>query len=249
MGGRGLTPWRIARIWIADYLYAGVRQLAVLTAWRRPMDWLSGDDRLPDVILVPGVYEHWTFLRPLGARLHRAGFRVRTVHGLGVNRRPIPGTAERLGRALGRLPVPAAGRVVVGHSKGGLIGKHLVVDDLDSRALGLIGVVAVASPFAGTRLATLLLDPSVREFLPDGPAIVALGDASSVNGSIVSVFGPFDPHIPDGSALDGATNVEVATPGHFRLLGAPATADAVIEGIRLLIERSAPSGPSSPEAT
>ena len=45
----------------------------------------------------------------------------------------------------------------------------------------------------------------------------------SVNGRIVSVFGHFDPHIPDGSALDGATNVLVPASGHFRVLGSRQT--------------------------
>ena len=39
----------------------------------------------------------------------------------------------------------------------------------------------------------------------------------------MSVFGPFDPHIPGGSHLPGAAaNVELATPGHFRVLADPA---------------------------
>ena len=33
-------------------------------------------DDLAEVILLPGVYEHWTFLRPLGDALNAAGHRV-----------------------------------------------------------------------------------------------------------------------------------------------------------------------------
>ena len=70
--------------------------------------------------------------------------------------------------------------------------------------------------------------------MPTDETIVMLGRESSVNGRIVSVFGQYDPHIPDGSALDGATNVRVPAFGHFRLLGAPETHRAVIEGVELL---------------
>jgi hypothetical protein len=55
-----------------------------------------------------------------------------------------------------------------------------------------------------------------------------------VNAWIVSVFGRFDPHIPDGSMLDGATNIRVPVPGHFRILGAEETHRAVLEGIERL---------------
>ncbi|WP_374315879.1 esterase/lipase family protein, partial [Microbacterium sp.] len=130
-GGR---PWSLQRAmwWTADYVYAARRQLAILALpWamghRRPTPpkWQAGSAGLPEVVLLPGVYEHWTFLRPLGDTLADAGHRVRVVHELGVNRRGIAETAERLSRYLADLPVAPAGRVLVAHSKGGLIGKHL----------------------------------------------------------------------------------------------------------------------------
>ena len=50
----------------------------------------------------------------------------------------------------------------------------------------------------------------------------------------MSIFGRFDPHIPDGSVLDGATNVLVPAVGHFRVLGSPQTHSAVLDGVRML---------------
>lgn len=281
--------------WAADYVYAARRQLAVLSfPWAVgrprpvPATWRRGDPQLPEVYLLPGVYEHWTFLRPLGDALARAGHRVRVVHGLGVNRRGIPATAERLAQLLGEEPAPPGGRVLVAHSKGGLIGKHLLVSSGaaaraaieaatggdpaaaaatasapaatappataprataadppaadppsaaradDGRPLGVLGMVAVATPFGGSRLAGLFVIPSIRAFLPDDETILTLGRDTSVNGRIVSVFGPWDPHIPEGSALDGAANIAVPAAGHFRVLGSAATHRAVLDGIALL---------------
>ena len=258
---------RRALWWAADYLYAARRQLGVLAPpWSigrpRPVPaaWERGDAARPTVVLLPGVYEHWTFLRPLGDALARAGHRVEVVHGLGVNRHSVPETAERLDRLLAEDPAPPAGRVLVAHSKGGLIGKQLLVtsgaaavaaaeavaggDPADAaagassphggRPLGLLGLVAVATPFAGARRARLFVVPSIRAFLPANETIVMLGRETSVNGRIVSVFGPYDPHIPEGSALDGATNISVPTPGHFRVLASRKTHTAVIEGVALL---------------
>lgn len=258
------TALRRARWWAADYLYAGCRQLSILAAPRlrgrgreEPTAWRRGDPALPEVILLPGVYEHWTFLRPLGDALSAAGHRVRPVHGMGVNRRAIAETADRLSRLLSRLPTPPAGRVLVAHSKGGLIGKQVLVSSGAARdaataaaaggdpahaaasagpgaSMGVLGLVAIATPFGGSRLARLFLDPSIRAFMPGDETLVTLGRATSVNGRIVSVFGPFDPHIPEGSALAGATNVTVPTPGHFRVLSSPLTHRAVLDGIALL---------------
>jgi hypothetical protein len=265
----GGKPWSLQRAlwWTADYVYAARRQLAILAVpWavgrRRPTPpaWQTGSSGLPEVVLLPGVYEHWTFLRPLGDTLAEAGHRVRVVHGLGVNRRGIAETAERLSRVLADLPVAPAGRVLVAHSKGGLIGKHLLVKtgaaaaaaaeasaggdpaaaaaatppDPGRPPLGLLGLVAVATPFGGARRARLFFVPSIRAFLPSDETIVMLGRETSVNGRIVSVFGPYDPHIPEGSALDGATNVVVPAPGHFRVLASPKTHRAVLDGIGML---------------
>src|SRR3954447_25416397 len=130
------SPSRIRRglWWASDYLYAARRQAAILRPpWsigrRRPAPrpWASGSATLPEVILLPGVYEHWTFMKPLGDALSAAGHRVSVIHGLGINRQDVAKTSERLARTLAAAPPPAAGRVLVAHSKGGLIGKHLLV--------------------------------------------------------------------------------------------------------------------------
>jgi len=272
-GDEGPKPPALRRAlwWAADYVYAGRRQATILQPpWSigrhrpAPRPWSHGADDLAEIVLIPGVYEHWTFLRPLGDALAAAGHRVSVVHGLGINRGGVAETSDRLGRTLAQTPAPAGGRVIVAHSKGGLIGKHLLVSSgaasaavieamtggdpgdaaaaapapdasgTDDSPLGLRGVVAICTPFRGSRRARLLFDPSIRALMPDNETIVMLGRESSVNGRIVSVFGRYDPHIPDGSALEGATNVRVPAFGHFRLLGASETHRAVLEGVELL---------------
>lgn len=220
---------------VRDYAYAGWQQLAVFGARREPAGWRTGDPEKPHVVLLPGVYEHWSFLRPLGDALNADGHRIVVVHGLRANRRPIADTASRVARALARAVPPPAGRVFVAHSKGGLIGKHVLIDD-EGEQLGVRGVVAICTPFAGARRARLFGDPSIRALLPGDETIVMLGDAASVNARIVSVFGTFDPHVPDGSALEGAINIRVPVPGHFRVLAAPETLQAVRDGIAMLTQ-------------
>ena len=244
--------------WILDELTALAMQLVTPFRLRPPARYRQGDPGLPTVVLVPGVYEHWSFLRSVADELSRAGYRIAVVRGLGPNRRPVVDTSERLARALARVPTPPSGRVIVSHSKGGLIAKHLLIGDPggedegergtgpglgresgpgpESR-LGLVGIVTVCTPFAGSSRARIFLDPSIRAFLPDDETIVQLGAAASVNGRIVSVFGTYDPHVPSGSVLEGATNIRVPVAGHFRILLAPETRRAVRDGIGMLTAR------------
>ncbi len=67
---------------------------------------------------------------------------------------------------------------LVAHSKGGLIGKHLLAyDDPDGRVDRL---VAVATPFGGSRLARYAVGSTLRAFLPGDPVIRGLAGERAV---------------------------------------------------------------------
>ncbi|MEP6843084.1 MAG: alpha/beta hydrolase, partial [Pseudolysinimonas sp.] len=119
------------------------------------------------------------------------------------------------------------------HSKGGIVGKHvMVIDDRDgSHQQRVDRLVAIASPFNGSAMARVAPNRELRAFLPDNPVIVALAGHRSVNARITSIYPSFDPHIPDGCLLEGAHNVELAVVGHFRILLSPAVIDAVREAV------------------
>ena len=52
------------------------------------------------------------------------------------------------------------------------------------------------------------------------------------NKRIVSIYGMFDPHIPEGSSLDGARNVQIPSSyGHFRPLKNPDVLREVLNSI------------------
>ena len=201
--------------WARDYAYALVWQLRAFVSRTDPHEFLSGD-RSPIVVL-PGVYETWRFLEPLIRRLHDDGHPVHVIDPLGRNDRAVP-VAARL--VADYLEANGLGDVVLlAHSKGGLVGKFVM--SLGGGGARISGMLAVAAPFAGSRYARLMLLPSLRIFTPDDPTILALSREATVNPRIVSVYGRFDPHIPGGSRLDGAKNVELDTGGHFRILAHP----------------------------
>lgn len=214
---------RHARHLLADYPNA-IRMRGLGLAHPVPARYAEGDRR--PVVILPGVYERWHFLRPIADRLAAAGHPVHVLRELGVNARPIPATAERVLDALDRLDL--RGVALVAHSKGGLVGKAAMLEDSGRR---IDRLVAVATPFSGSRMADLTLVPSLRAFRPRHPVIRRLVAEREVNARITSIFPAFDPHIPEGSALDGGTNVRLDVVGHFRVLEDPAAIDAVLAAV------------------
>lgn len=179
-----------------------------------PSTWASGSGS--PVLLIGGVYEPWSFLAELGARLHRSGHPVHVVAAIGRNRGPISVEGSL---ALDYLREhDLHGVRVIGHSKGGLVGKQVMASDPDERVERLI---AIATPFGGSAHANYAPNRTLRDLRPAAAELAALGARTDLNPRISSVFARWDAHIPGGSRLDGARNIELPLYGHFRLLSDP----------------------------
>lgn len=185
-------------------------------------DYRSGDGQ--PVVVVPGVYETWHFMRPLMDAVHDAGHPVHVLPVLRHNLRPVPESAREVLAYLDEHDLRDV--LVLAHSKGGLIGKYAMTLPEGER---IDRMVAVSTPFGGSVYARLAPVPHLRAFRAADPVIAALGRDLAVNARITSVWGVFDTLIPGGSELAGATNVRVPVGGHFRILGAQQTRDVVLE--------------------
>lgn len=213
--------------WVSDYTYAVGWQAHAAMDRTDSHQFESGS--LRPVVLIPGVYEPWQFLRPVIDALHQAGHPVHLVPELGTNRESISESARIIERILDVRDLRDV--VIVAHSKGGLIGKQVMVGETDGPPR-VARMVAICTPFQGSSYAKFLPIRTLQIFSPDDPDGVALRDQRGVNSRIVSIYGPFDPHIPEGSALGGAINRQVETGGHFRLLSEPAVLSMVLEEAR-----------------
>lgn len=200
--------------WVRDYAYAGVWQVRAFFDRTDPRRYRTGDRAA--VLLIPGVYETWRFMQPLAERIHARGHPVHVLEGLGRNRSAVVSAGELVETYLVENDLHDV--VIVAHSKGGLIGKRVLVG---SSAERIRGMVAIATPFGGSGYARLMLIRTLRSFSPRDETIVELGRALKPNARIVSIFARFDPHIPEGSELAGATNIRLDTGGHFRILAHP----------------------------
>lgn len=204
----------VATWWAQDYLYALAWQGRALFDRTDPESFRSGDGR--PIVVLPGVYETWRFMQPLVQRLHARGHPVHVLDSLRRSKRPIADLAAEVTSYLRHRQL--ADVVLVAHSKGGLAGKLVMTGPESARVRGML---AVTTPFGGSRYARAMLSRTLRAFAPDDPSIRTLATEQAVNARIVSVYADFDPHIPEGSELAGAKNVRLDTGGHFRVLAHP----------------------------
>lgn len=211
---------RRASWWIRDYLFAGWWQLRAIVGHADPTAWRRGTGT--PVLLIPGIYETWRFMQPLAEQIVAHGHPVHVISQLRRNSRPLATGAQHVEAYIEQHGLSDV--VIVAHSKGGLIGKQVMGGRLGDR---IRGMVAVSTPFGGSSYARMMLLPSLRQFAPRHASIVALGRHLTANGRVVSIYAAFDPHIPESSELVGATNIELDTAGHFRILADPRVLDEV----------------------
>ncbi|MEN0102040.1 MAG: alpha/beta hydrolase [Curtobacterium sp.] len=209
---------------VLDWIYAARWQISSLGPTTAD-DYRDGDQSA--VVVIPGVYETWHFMRPLMDALHDRGHPVHVVAVLRHNVRPVPVSAADVMAYLVEHDLRDV--VIVAHSKGGLIGKYAMTElDGDGR---IDRMVAVSTPFAGSVLADLAPVPHLRVFRATDPVLAGLAQQLETNSRITSVYGVFDTLIPGGSELTGARNVRVPVGGHFRILGDPSTRDVVLDAV------------------
>ncbi|WP_309103086.1 alpha/beta hydrolase [Microbacterium sp.] len=209
-----IRVFRAAGWWLSDYVYAGYWQLRAFFGRIDPTVFASGP--AAPVVVIPGVYETWKFMQPLIALIHDHGHPVHIVDSLHRNRHPVAELADAITRYLETENLTDV--ILVAHSKGGLAGKLAMTGPAAARIRSML---AIATPFGGSRYARRIPVRTLRALSPDDPSIVGLAQQLTVNERIVSVYADFDPHIPEGSALRGAKNVRLATGGHFRILAHP----------------------------
>lgn len=168
----GTSPVRVglvrrARWALLDWVYAVVWQVRSLGPTTAD-DYRSGDRQA--VIVIPGVYETWHFMRPLMDVLHDRGHPVHVLTVLRHNLKPVPVSAEEVMAYLDEHDLHRV--LVLAHSKGGLIGKYAMTR-LDPHGR-IDRMVAVSTPFAGSKYAVLAPVRHLRVFRAADPVLAGL---------------------------------------------------------------------------
>lgn len=199
---------------VVDYLYA-MRGHAGSAIYRKiPNHYLFGNK--DDIILIPGLYEKWNFLKIIGDSLSYDGYKVHVLLELKRNQRPISEQARVVHDYLEKNDIRNA--TIVSHSKGGLIGLHYLIKyNNDNRVQK---VIAVAAPFSGSHIGRIARLKAIRELMPHSDSIKDL-TKNSVSSKVVSIYPTYDNHVwhKDGSYLSNeAKNIEHGVKGHHRIL-------------------------------
>lgn len=240
--------------WAIDYATSGWVHFLEPFFPDVPPELTHGRDDRPEIVLIPGVYQTWVELSWIATGLHRLGYRINAVPSLGHNRQPIDVSADIVRRELAARGIGDC--YIVAHSKGGLIGKRALIDNIREAQENdatwefdevdeanprprILGMTAISTPFHGSSYADFMPSASLRQFQPTDPIIAELDEDTSVNRRIVSIFGRFDPHIPESSHLEGAAaNIEVPVVGHMQILrdtlSVAVTVQAVHHAIRAI---------------
>ncbi|MCH1882621.1 hypothetical protein [Agrococcus sp. ARC_14] len=220
-------------VWARDYAFAA-RMHVRSTIDPSPPRPLGMPGARVHCVLIQGVVERWPFMEPLGRRLAAAGHAVHFVPELGRHLLPVREAAVLVGEAVDRVAAahPHAQLVLVGHSKGGLSGKRLLIDRaLEPELPQPVGLVALATPFAGSSRARLLRNAAIREFDPTDERLLALAAERSADLRIRVVLPDIDPHIPDNQIPEGIRGVRLRANGHFRPLATAEAGRAVLAAI------------------
>jgi len=214
--------------WALDYAYVLRVQAAALVHPNPPASYVQGRHGLPPLVIIPGVYESWYLMKPLLDFLVAAGYPLHIVSGLGYNRGSVEEMAAIVADYIKQHTLTDC--IIIAHSKGGLIGKYLLARNSENGSIR--GLVAVNTPFSGSLYAYLVPLPSIRIFTPHSKILTSLNANLLVNNKVASIYGRFDPHIPYGSHLDGARNIQLSTYGHFRIMAEKRIHQAVLEEIK-----------------
>jgi len=191
------------------------------------------------VLLLHGFWQTRHVLEPLEERLRADGYRVLSFHLGGFlgnfNSHSIPRLAQRIAGKLERLSERGdLGTLhIIGHSKGGLVGRYLVACEGWHRRVSTL--ITLGSPHHGTPTAlvglvgfTGLVSRSVWQMLPNSSFIRDLKEHPiPATTRFVSIYSKTDLVCPSRysqiSAADGhdAVNLVVTGLGHMELVDDP----------------------------
>ena len=203
--------------WIHDYLHLFYRRGLAYIFYSPPKHYLGHivKEKNP-VVLIPGLRTKWHFLTKLVDQLSRNGHPIYVVKELGYNTKKIHHSANLVREFIESHDLKNI--IIVAHSKGGLIGKYILIHHNKDRRVKK--VITVATPFGGTDTAKYFPIKSIKEMHPHSETIQKLHKEQRVNKHIVSIYGVFDNHVwpVESARLEGAKNIQVNTHGHHTIL-------------------------------
>lgn len=202
---------------IGDYFFAVRKHIEAFVFPNSPDRYMKNAEagKRP-VILIPGVFEKWNFIKDVADELSARGHPIYVLdNNLGYNTKDIPGTAKLVRNLIDDKDLKDV--VILAHSKGGLIGKYALA--FYNKNERIKKMIAVATPFGGSKIVRFF-PYKVLNRSPISNDIKLLQEKGDVNDKITSIFGVFDNHVwpLDSCRLEGAKNIQLNIFGHHKIL-------------------------------
>lgn len=220
--------------WIVDLLYAAYGATKMYIYRKPPKHYLDYviDGKNP-VIIIPGYLARWAVMKSISDDVSKLGHPVYVLPHLGNNMKDIPSSAKIVYDLISEKNLKNV--IIVGHSKGGLIGKYLMVHfDKDQK---VVGMITIGTPHMGSNLASYFKFIKSNEFHPTHQIIKELTGYPEVNKRIITISASFDNFVwhENKTILNGALdNLHVAVAGHNRLIFDNEVKEKVIASIEKL---------------
>ncbi len=236
-----MKPNNKIKSWLVDYVYMTRGALGSLIYRKQPHHYLGHitDGKVP-VIIIPGVLEKWSFMKKIADHISRHGHPVYIVPDLGFNLYSIPHSSQIVRKVLQCNDLKNC--IIVAHSKGGLIGKYMLIHhNNDNR---IIGLISIATPYSGSAMAKLVPVDPIKELHHDSVIIKDLLSHTEVNHQIVSLSPLYDNHIwaEQGSHLHGAENIVVPVHGHHKIVYDATVLARVLEFVETITSKHSGRG-------
>jgi triacylglycerol lipase len=225
---------QIFKAWFLDTIFAICGFIQMYLYRNPPEKYLQHDeDKSIPILIIQGYMDRWGFIKSLADKISDCGFQVYVLPELKNNLDDIASSANYVNKYI--LDKKLKNVIIVGHSKGGLIGKYLIVNEKDRNKI--IGLISISTPFLGSRMANLFRFLKSNQFEPDNKLIKELWSHHEVNKRIIAIFPKVDNVVwTKKSYLEGAKeNIYLNTYGHHRILFDKKAQNKIIESINSLI--------------
>jgi triacylglycerol lipase len=196
---------------IHEYLLILWLDILYLLNKNPPAAWKNGTK---DVLLIPGVTVYWNFMKEIGNHLNHLGYRVHIVPELGNNTYPLENSARIVSVFI--IFHHLSDLIIIGHSKGGLIGTYLLANSKINSKIKLL--ISIATPYSGSKVSKFL--KASAELIPNSPIINNVNLLKYDRNKIIAIHSRLDNHVIPHSSLhlNGAKNYELDIVGHTRIL-------------------------------
>jgi triacylglycerol lipase len=206
------------KVWLIDSVYAVYGFILMYLFWNPPRIYIknSNSGKCP-IIILPGYLVKWGFMKKIADEISSLGHPVYVIKELGNNIKDVAISAKIVSDFISKNKLKDV--VIIGRSKGGLIGKYNLVHF--NKENNVKGLIAIATPFHGSKLANFYKFIKSNEFSPDHPTIRELTMHPGVNKKIITINPSSDNIVlsEKSTELDGALeNIEVKVAGHHRIV-------------------------------